>query len=151
MAAWIGLRQDQPRWSAIAELLFLDTVSPARFECLICVDVIDPVWVPKADGAAYIVLDDFGNLGRFIARQASTTATEPPDQRSAAGQFHNPVRVIASTPPKDGRPTREEIARRFEMHAPSKTLTGMSRRSVNIQSNIICKPICLPPDCAVSP
>jgi hypothetical protein len=52
--------------------------------------------VPNADGAVYIVLDDFGKVGASYRE----TEVDGCDRASVVndllqGQFHNPVRVVA--------------------------------------------------------
>jgi hypothetical protein len=72
-----------------------------------------PSVVPYADGAAYIVLDDLGNIG------ASYRETDAKDCDRASvvrdllhGQFHNPIRVIAfNTAEGWSADASEEIAR----------------------------------------
>jgi hypothetical protein len=72
-----------------------------------------PSVVPNADGAVYIVLDDFGDIG------ASYRETDDRDCDRASvirdllqGQFHNPIRVIAfNTAEGWSADVSEEIAR----------------------------------------
>ena len=72
-----------------------------------------PSVVPNADGAVYIVLDDFGDIG------ASYRETDAADCDRASivrdllqGQFHNPVRVIAFNAAEGwSADASEEIAR----------------------------------------
>jgi hypothetical protein len=74
---------------------------------------LTPSVIPKADGAVYIVLDDFGNLGRSYRE----TDVDDCDRASMVndllqGQFHNPVRVIAFNAAEGwSADASEEIAR----------------------------------------
>ena len=87
-----------------------------------------PSVVPKADGAVYIVLDDFGNLGRSYRE----TDVDDCDRASVVndllqGQFHNPVRVIAfNTAEGWSADASEEIARAVleRARAEGETLPG---------------------------
>lgn len=57
-----------------------------------------PSLVPshKAHGAVYIVLDDFGKLGRVYRETDETAAdAEPVIRDLLRGEYHRPVRVIA--------------------------------------------------------
>jgi hypothetical protein len=69
--------------------------------------------VPSPDSTVYIVLDDFGNLGRSFRE----TDVDDCDRASVItdllqGQFHNPVRVIAFNATEGwSTDASEEIAR----------------------------------------
>ena len=72
-----------------------------------------PSVVPNADGAAYIVLDDFGDIGVYFRETDYRDCDRASVIRDLLqGQFHNPVRVIAfNTAEGWSADVSEEIAR----------------------------------------
>ena len=59
---------------------------------------------PEQD--TYLVLEDFGSLGRSWRETDEEDADRETLIRDLfSGEYTDPVRIVASTPPKDGRAT----------------------------------------------
>jgi hypothetical protein len=78
-----------------------------------------PSIVPGFNADVYVVLDDFGNLGRSYREVDETQADKGTlIRRLIAGQYNNPVRIVAfNTSEGWSRDVSEEIAREIRAQA----------------------------------
>ena len=62
-----------------------------------------PSLVPSFDTTVYLVLDDFGKLGRsYLETDEVKSDLETTINNMLVGEYRKPVRVVASTPGSNG-------------------------------------------------